>query len=440
METTPKGSKYVVYRKIFFFAFLFALLFVPPINIPGIAFKLQIIDFFFPFMAAWIIWKKKETFKLAYVRNMLLLVGVVIVSILLNLNKNSFNDFFEVYDILKYIAVFIVFKEIYQPKIKRVAFDIAFMLLLLFNLLHYHDIFGFNDYIMPYFCGDNSIHLLAFGYNSLGEPATKRMLGILGNPNNNAILFLIFTILYLPKKGWTTKEMIFFYLSVIAVSACQSRTGIIAFAVIFVVNFILIKWKWWKITIHTGGVMLFLLLFFNLNAFSDYLQLDFLSQRVKKKDYIMSLFNEEGFQGNSWQKRLEIWEDLLKESSQKPILGHGPQKNHFYAIQLYSENEYVLMGWRYGIIGLVIYLFIFLTPLRNLLKNARGDIEAKNMLMVIILFMVASITNVPLSNTTLAPLFFLLMGSYYAQYKPGTDLFYFKKIKNKLLHKLHKNE
>ena len=136
METTPKGSKYVVYRKIFFFAFLFALLFVPPINIPGIAFKLQIIDFFFPFMAAWIIWKKKETFKLAYVRNMLLLVGVVIVSILLNLNKNSFNDFFEVYDILKYIAVFIVFKEIYQPKIKRVAFDIAFMLLLLFNLLH----------------------------------------------------------------------------------------------------------------------------------------------------------------------------------------------------------------------------------------------------------------------------------------------------------------
>lgn len=438
METTPKGSKYVLYRKLFFFAFLFALLFVPSIPIPGISFKLQIIDFFFPFMAAWIIWKKRDIFKLAYVRNLILLIGVVLISILLNLRKNSFNDLFEVYDILKYIVVFVVFKEIYQPKIKRIAFDIAFILLLFFNLLHYHDIFGFNEIIMPYYCGDKSIHLLTFGYNSLGEPATKRMLGILGNPNNNAILFLIFTIMYLPKKGWTTKEMIFFYLSVIAVSACQSRTGIIAFAAIFVFNFILIKWKWWKITIHTGVVMLFLLLFFNLNAFSDYLQLDFLTPKVKKKDYIMSLFNEEGFQGTSWQKRLEIWEDLLKESSHKPILGHGPQKNHFYATQLYSENEYVLMFWRYGIVGLVFYLFIFLTPLRNLIKNARGDLEAKNMLMVILLFLIASITNVPLSNTTLAPLFFLLMGSYYTQYKSGTDLFYLKKSINKWLPKFTK--
>jgi len=440
METTPKDSKYVLYRKFFFFAFLFVLLFVPAIAIPGISFKLQIIDFLFPFMAAWIIWKKREALKLTYVRNLLLLMGVVVISILLNLSKNSFNDLFEVYDILKYIAVFVVFKEIYQPKIKKIAFDIAFIILLLFNLFHYHDIFGFNDIIMPYYCGDNSIHLLTFGYNSLGEPATKRMLGILGNPNNNAILFLIFTSLYLPKKGWTTKEMVFFYLSVIAVSACQSRTGIIAFATIFVLNFIIIKWKWWKISLHTSLVVVLLMFFFNLDAFSDYLRIDFLTPKKKNRDYIMSLFNEEGFQGTSWQKRLEIWEDLLKESSQKPILGHGPQKNHFYATQLYSENEYVLMFWRFGIVGLVLYLFIFLTPLRNLIKNARGDLEAKNMLLVILLFVVASITNVPLSNTTLAPLFFILMGSYYSQYKYGTDLFYLKNRVHKWLPKFIKNE
>lgn len=433
METTPKGSKYVLYRKLFFFAFLFALLFVPAIPIPGISFKLQIIDFFFPFMAGWIIWKKRDLFKLAYVRNLILLIGVVLISILFNLSKNSFNDLFEVYDILKYIVVFIVFKEIYQPKVKKIAFDFAFILLLLFNLFHYHDIFGFNEIIMPYYCGEKSIHLLTFGYNSLGEPATKRMLGILGNPNNNAILFLIFTIMYLPKKGWSTKEMIFFYLSVIAVSACQSRTGIIAFAAIFVFNFILIKWRWWKIALHSSVVVVLLMFFFNLNAFSEYLHLDFLTPKKKNRDYIMSLFNEEAFQGNSWQKRLEIWEDLLKESTHKPILGHGPQKNHFYASQLYSENEYVLMIWRYGIVGLVFYLFIFLTPIRNLIKNARGDLEAKNMLLVILLFLIASITNVPLSNTTLAPLFFMLMGFYYSQYKPETDLVFLKKRLNKWL-------
>lgn len=365
-------------------------------------------------------------------------VGIFLLSILLNWRHNSFNDLFEIYDIVKYIAVFIVFKEIYNPRIKTIAFDIAFILLLLFNLLHYHDIFGFNETIMPYFCGDRSIHLLTFGYNSIGEPATKRMLGVIGNPNNNAILFLIFLIYYLPKNGWTTKEKIFFYLSVIAVSACQSRTGIIAFAFIFIFNFFLFKWKWWKITLHSAFVTLLLFLFFNLSAFSSYLQLDFLTQKKQKKDYIMSLFNEEGFQGTSWQKRVEIWKNLLEESIHKPILGHGPQKNHFYEQKLYSENEFVLVVWRYGIVGIIVFLFIYLIPIRNILKNARGDLEAKNILMLILLFLISSLTNVPLSNTTLAPLFFLLMGSYYAQYKPGTDLFYLKSRINKWLPKFIK--
>lgn len=435
METTLKESKYRVVRKIFFFAFLLALLFVPPISLQGLSFKVQIIDFLFPFMSVWIIWKKRAVFKLAYLRNLIIFIGVVVASILLNWRQNSFNDLFEIYDILKFILVFIVFKEIYQPKVKRIGFDIAFVLLLLFNLFHYHNIFGFNEVVMPYFCGNRSIHLITFGYNSIGEPATKRMLGIVGNPNNNAILFLIFLILYLPKKGWSTKEMIFFYVSVIAVSACQSRTGIIAFALIFIFNFILIKLKWWKVLIHSSIVTLFLLMFFNLNVLSEYFHLDFLTFKKQNKDYAMSLFNEEGFQGTSWQKRLEIWETLLKESTQKPILGHGPQKNHFYATQLYSENEYVLVVWRYGIVGLMVFLFIFIIPIRNVLKNARVDIEAKNALMLILLFMVSSITNVPLSNTILAPLFFILMGSYYSQYQLGTDLYGFKNIKNKLFHK-----
>lgn len=425
---------------MFFFAFLFGLLFIPPISVPGVSFKLQIIDFFFPFMVTWIIWKKRAAFQLAYVRNLLILVGIVVLSILFNWRHNSFNDFFEIYDVLKFIVVFVVFKEIYQPKVKRIAFDIAFLFLLLFNLLHYHNVFGFNDLVMPYFCGDRSIHLITFGYNSIGEPATKRMLGMVGNPNNNSILFLIFLIQYLPKKGWTTKEMIFFYLSVIAVSACQSRTGIIAFALIFIFNFILIKSKWWKIVLHSSIVTLFLLLFFNLNALSDYLHLDFLTPKKKNKDYTMSLFSEEGFQGTSWQKRLEIWENLVEESTHKPILGHGPRKNHFYESQLYSENEYVLILWRYGMVGLIVFLFIFIIPIRNLLKTARDNIEAKDVLMLILLFAITSITNVPLSNTTLAPLFFLLMGCYYAQYKIGTDLYGFNRIKNKMLYKSNADE
>lgn len=440
MEKTPTVTQLIWFRKIFFFAFLFILLFVPPFNFPGLQFKFQLIDFIIPFMLVWLVWKKWSNFKLAYVKNLLVFIGVIIISILFNFRHNSVNDIFEIYDIVKYIVVFLVFKEIYQPKVKQLAFDIAFVILIVLNLMHYHDIFGFNEHVMPLYCGEKSVHLLTFGYNSIGEPATKRMLGLIGNPNNNAILFMIFLIHYLPKKGWSTKEMLFFYAAVIAVSACQSRTGIIAFAAIFVINFIIVKWKWWKITIHTFIVAILLVFFFNLEAFSEYLHLDFLTTKKQNKDYIMSLFNDEAFQGNSWQKRLDIWQDLLKESAHKPIIGHGPQKNHFYDSQLYSENEYVLMVWRYGIIGLIVYLMIYLIPLKNSIRLARSDLDSKNVVLLILLFMIASITNVPLSNTMLYPLFFMMMGFYYSKYQENTDLVWlnkflikgFKKSKNEL--------
>jgi O-antigen ligase len=401
------------------------------VNLPGIQFKFQLIDFFIPFMLGWLIWKKWRLFNLVYVRNLLIFIGVIIISILFNFRHNSVNDLFEVYDIVKYIVVFLVFKEIYQPKTKQLAIDIAFVILIVLNLMHYHNFFGFNEHIMPLYCGENSIHLLTFGYNSIGEPATKRMLGLIGNPNNNAILFMIFLIHYLPKKEWKTKEMFFFYAAVIAVSACQSRTGIIAFAAIFVINFIIVKWKWWKITIHIFIVTLMLVFFFNLQAFSEYLHLDFLTTKKQNKDYIISLFNDEAFQGNSWQKRLEIWQDLLKESTHKPVLGHGPQKNHFYDSQLYSENEYVLMVWRFGLVGLFLYLMIYLIPLKNAIKLARSDLDSKNVVLLILLFMIASITNVPLSNTMLSPLFFMMMGFYYSKYQDNTDLIWLKNLKNK---------
>ncbi len=34
----------------------------------------------------------------------------------------------------------------------------------------------------------------------------------------------------------------------------------------------------------------------------------------------------------------------------------GYSKEYFYEHQLYSENEYILMVWRYGIIGLAFFL------------------------------------------------------------------------------------
>jgi O-antigen ligase len=440
MEKKLHYSKYLLFSKIFSFVILFLILFSPPISVPFFSFKLQLIDFVFPFLFVWIVSKKINQLKLAYISNILLFIAVMFISILINWKHNFLNDFFEIYDLLKYIAIFIFFKENFFPKLNYLAIDIAFIIFLIFNLFHYHDILGFNEKVMPFFCGKNNIHLLTFGLNALGLPDTKRMIGIVGNPNNNAILFLMFLIRYLPHNNWKTKNMIFFYLALIAVSACQSRTGLIAFIAIIILNFIVIKWKWWKITLHSAITISFLFLFFNLNAFSEYFQIDFLKSQQKKNDYVMSLFNKEGFQGTSWQKRLQIWKGLLIDSSEKPLFGHGPRKNFFYQSQLYSENEYVQVIWRFGLFGLIVYLGIFLIPLRNVLKSMRVDTESKNIAFMIVLFLITSITNVPLSNTILAPFFFSFMGSFYAGYKQNTDLYYFNALKKRFLNKSNKNE
>jgi len=435
IEKIPKSNFWIGFRKFFFVAFLFLLLFFPSFTLPGLSFKIQPIDCVIPLMLGWLIWKKYLSFSLIYIRNLLIFICIILASFLLNFKQNAINDLFEIYDVLKYVVVFLVFKEIYQPKIKQLTFDIAFILLIIINIFHYQNILGFNEHIMPLYCGENSIHLLTFGYNSIGEPATRRMLGLIGNPNNNAILFMIFLIQYLPKKGWKTKEMLFFYMAALAVAACQSRTGFIIFAFIFILNFFIIRWKWWKTTMHISILSLLLLLFFNFESVATYFHLDFLIQKKDKSDYIASLFNQEAFQSHSWTQRLEIWEDLLKESAQKPIIGHGPQKNHFYDAHLYAENEYVLMVWRYGLIGLLVYLLIYLIPIKNMLQLARGNLEAKNGVFIILIFMIASLTNVPLSHTILSPLFFMMMGIYYACHHEQTDLVWLHNLKKRWLNK-----
>jgi O-antigen ligase len=280
---------------------------------------------------------------------------------------------------------------------------------------------------MPWYCGKDSPHLFFFGLNSLLEPATKRMLGTLGNPNNNAILFLFFTVWYFPKKKWTVKEIVFFFLSVIAVCSCQSRTGIIAFVVVFLLNYIFTKIKWWKIILQSIAVMIILLLFFTVNFLLDFL-LDFsffkqnkLTEKIENRDYVLSLVDGNAFSGNSWTVRLKIWKELSVQTLEKPIIGHAPQKNYFYQKKLYAENEYVLMAWRYGFSGLIFYLLIFLIPLKDSFRFARSQLEARRMLLLIVVFLITAITNVPLSNTILSVLFFGYLGIFYSQKERKND-------------------
>ena len=402
-------------NQIILFIFIFSLVLLPSFYLPWFRFKFQVVDFFMPFFAGVIIYKKRfKNWNLLYVKNFLFLMGFILFSIILNKQWTAINDWFEIYKVIKYLLVFLIFKELYTSKMKTATIDIVFIGLLVFNFLHYHNIFNFNQLIMPLYCGEDRVHLTFFGLNSLGFPCVKRMIGTMGNPNDNAILFLIFMLFYLPKEKWKIKNLCFFVLCLIAFLACQSRTSLVAFFVIIIANFIIIRIKWQKTLLHSGLITVIILAFF-YNHIILGSNFTIGSNSTVQKNYTTTLLDGTAFESNSWTFRIELWKEYLNQSLKRPMIGHAPQKNYFYEQKLHFENEYVLFLWRYGILGFIAFIGFYLIPIRKIFKTVRSSEISKNTLLLIMIFAICGLANVPLSNTTLSLLFFSYLGIFYSQ-------------------------
>jgi O-antigen ligase len=398
------------YYKLIFFTFIFILLLVPPIQLPWFQFKFQLVDFFMPLFIGMIAVNKwYKNWNLLYVKNLLLLTGIIALSIIVNQQWMAVNDCFEIYKVLKYLLVFLFLKSFCCHRIHTIWIDVIFAFLLIFNFLHYYNIFHFNQVVMPLYCGENCIHLKFFGLNSIGQPDVKRMIGTMGNPNDNAILFLICMLFYLPKDKWKIKDICFFVLCLIAFLACQSRTSLAAFFVIIITNFFVIRLTWKKICLYSGLIIAVVLGFFFIDMSSTYSLIDISST------YSLTLLDGTAFQSYSWSYRLELWKQFLTQFLDDPIFGHAPQKNYFYENKLHFENEYLLYLWRYGILGFASFIGFYLIPVRKIFKTIRSSELSKNTLLLMIIFAICGLTNVPLSNTILSVLFFGYLGIFYSQ-------------------------
>jgi O-antigen ligase len=364
------------------------------------------VDFLMPFFAGIIIYKKwYKNWNLLYVKNFLFLMGIIALSIILNNQWLVVNDWFEIYKVIKWLLVFIVFKELFKQKINTTIIDVIFVCLLIFNFLHYHNLFSFNEMVMPLYCGEGSVHLTFFGLNSLGLPGVKRMIGTMGNPNDNAILFLFFMLFYLPEERWKPKNICFFVLCLIAFLACQSRTSLVAFIMIIIANFFIIRIKWVKALAYTSLIIVVMISFFVIDIGNN---------------YSLTLLDGSALESNSWTYRLELWKQFLGQFLNHPIIGHAPQKNYFYEHKLHFENEYILFLWRYGILGFISLIGFYLIPVKQILKTVRSSEISKNTLLLIMIFAICGLANVPLSNTTLSLLFFNYLGVFYSQKYYGT--------------------
>jgi O-antigen ligase len=383
------------------FLFVVSVFLLPPFKLHPALPSFYLSDLLLPVMGFIVTqrrsWKFQHT---PYVPFLLVYAGYIFVTIVINNRIDQRSDYFEILKALKLaVATLFVFGSAERVDILRML-KAVFIALVVFNLFQYTGWWGFNQIIEPYY--SNAIQLDGFGLNSIGQPDTRRMLGTMGNPNDNAILFLFFFVIFMPKRNDTFENHAFFLLAFLGGLFSQSRTGAIALVVVYGVGAALTRFNLRVIAVHAAVFIAFYICFAKLDAS---VQAD-----VVHEQYVGTLV-QPGMvvETRSVQGRFEIWTMMWEMIKEKPLFGHGPNKEFFYAQNLHPDGEYVLMLWRYGVVGFAFYLGSIWLPVffrRNIYKTEQG----RRMLLFGIVLAITAVTNVPMNKPNVLMMLALMTG------------------------------
>lgn len=378
--------------------FFLSITIAPFIKI-GASLYIGIEDLLVPLMIFRII-RSKMYFLDKYIWFLISFCVLIMVTIAINNRFWSLRDYFEIYKIGKF-AIFLVFaRSAFRDNLSP-FFNIVkstFIILLVLNFVHYFNVLNYNEIIEPFY-SPSANHLELFGLDSLGRPAVRRMLGTMGSPNENALLFLIFFIFFLSKSSdfKTSKERIFIYLAFLGLILTQSRTGFISGVVAYLTWIILVRQKFKTIIIDIG----FFAVSFGIAIGFNSLALSYFANTSINP-----------IKNNSLLGRIEVWEHLFGMIKQKPFLGHGPNKDYFYDNNLYAESEYVLLLWRYGIFGIIFYLGWLFLPLYKAFSFIK---QFPIQVLFIVIISINATTNSPLTSPKILALYALFVGYFYAK-------------------------
>lgn len=387
MMSGPKSKVWATYLGVFM---IFASLCLPAIMLSSSLPTIHILDVFFPVMLGFI-WVNRKQVNTGYGAWIpFVFSGVVLFSILIQGHHTPYSDYFEVYKWIKFGIVIWYFSLLDFSLVKRFI-PWIFGILVLINTIHFFEFAPLNKILEHYYNG--GLQIQYFGKDSLGGPAVKRLVGTMGNPNINALLFGFFSLYYFPLHV-NRKNLGLFLLSLLFVFLCQSRTALLFIFCIFAFLAIFKPRVWTKKQwglIVLGSISTFFIAWMFATSFFQF------------TSYNNSLLDGTAFHSGSARGRLETWNMLGKMIIEEPLFGHGPYKEFFYQNKIYSENEYILMTWRYGLLGLFIYISVFLVPLKNIYTSSQ-DIRLKGSLMIIMM-MVSALTNNPLTERNIELLF-----------------------------------
>ncbi len=393
-------------EKCFLWFILFSIFLLPDFNPFPKWFAFRVEDILLPVVMLFVIFRKDYKFDI-YAWLVIAFAGYILFTIMINNRATEIRDYFEIFKLIKYLFFLWFFMSAIDPETIKKPLRYIFIILLVFNLLHYYNVFEFNRYVECFYASDS--RLLLFGKDSLGEPATKRLMGTMGNPNNNAILFLFFAVMFVPGQVNRKSDLAIFFLSFLGIMLTQSRTGMVAFVIITVTNIFLNRLKYRLIF---KQLLIFILIFFTVNLIeytdirlhdplTDNELREFQENRRKQSvdnylpasEYLTNII-ESDVSERSVSGRLEAWKHLWTMIKEKPFFGYSPYKDYFYDNSIYPESEYILMTWRYGFIGLFLYLVLLTFPvITGIRKNLISRFYPSLLFLMVV--MITALMNTP---------------------------------------------
>jgi O-antigen ligase len=312
---------------------------------------------------------------------------VITLSIIFNESLLYTSNIFEVFKVIKMIILYMFFSFYFRSSRNNfsklnIFLQCSFWLLVIINLIQYLDLFHFNQLLGSLYAPPEQLDVFMLQIST--HSATKRMLGLMGNPNCNAVLFLFFTCYYLARYDYRKRNIISLITSVVLVLLTQSRTGFISLIIIFII-FMLKDMNLRKI-----GTGLIILSFLALVI------------TIVSPEYISALWDRPLKKITSLTIRFDIWFVLIEMVKDRWLIGMGPFKEFFYANTLHADNEYVLNYFRYGICGLVLYSSLLLYPVVSVFKR-RFKLNQYTFFggMFFMVLLINALTNAPMSEPRL---------------------------------------
>lgn len=382
------GKNLLLLRVCLFVAFLSAVL-LPPFTLSDNLPKVELSDLLWLPVAALLLWRvfpfKSSTLIQGLRAPLLLWVGfvlVVILSITVNQRLTVLRDWFEVFKYIKFGVLVAGFAFVASTVsfIRLILWSMA--ALVVFNVLHYIDFADFNALVEPWYAPN--IHLEYFGLDSQGQPSTRRAIGTMANPNMNGQLFVFMTFLLLLVRE-RFKHIgidVLTFAALTGVMMSQSRTALIGLGVLIVFYFFAVKTKRMRALVMLASIGALYVLF---TEFGNV--------------YLSSLGSKASLE-SAGEGRFDQWRRIWATMPGHYLFGHAPSKEYFETHGIYSESEYFLMLFRYGFVGLTLFVATLISAATSALQNSK--IKCFMVAAPVVLWMVAAITSNPLHSNKLA--------------------------------------